>query len=84
MVPPWTNSQRIHIPIIVPENVVFDVAGKKIPLKEGYVFEFNNKQPHYVENKSTQDRVHLIIDYSKSKVERKEMKPYTILNYREI
>lgn len=54
---------RIHIPIITNENIIFIVNGEKKHMKEGEMWEINNQKLHSVLNNSDYDRVHLIIDY---------------------
>jgi len=54
---------RTHIPIITNPNVYFFVNGEQKNMKEGEIWEINNKLPHMVQNQSEFDRVHLIIDY---------------------
>jgi aspartyl/asparaginyl beta-hydroxylase (cupin superfamily) len=54
--------RRHHIPIITHDDVMFSVDGRSINMKEGEVWEINNMLPHSVENISSIDRVHLMID----------------------
>lgn len=56
-------SRRCHIPLVTNENVFFQVLNNKINMKEGICYEINNAMPHGVENNSSQDRIHLIIDF---------------------
>jgi len=56
------NSRRIHLPIITNKNVIFNVDGEYINMKEGYLYEINNMKPHSVKNKGLRDRIHIIID----------------------
>ncbi len=58
---------RIHIPIITNENVVFLVGGESKVMLEGEMWEINNLKEHSVSNDGKSDRVHLIIDYYASK-----------------
>jgi len=63
------NIHRLHLPIITNENVDFYIHNKKYNLKEGTLYEINNALAHSVENNSSFDRVHLILDilpYSKN------------------
>lgn len=54
--------RRFHIPIITNDNVFYTVNDEKINMKEGDCWEINNRKPHSVDNKSDQDRIHLLID----------------------
>lgn len=56
------NVHRIHLPIITNKNVDFYINYKKYNLKQGIFYELNNSLPHWVENNSSFDRVHLILD----------------------
>jgi aspartyl/asparaginyl beta-hydroxylase (cupin superfamily) len=55
-------SRRIHIPIITNSDVDFIINNEAINMKYGECWEINNNKYHYVNNRSTQDRVHLLID----------------------
>jgi len=57
------NNQRIHIPIITNEHVLFTVSKTTRNLEVGSITEINNEKSHSVENNSSEDRVHLIIDW---------------------
>ena len=57
------NNQRIHIPIITNEHVLFTVSRTTRNLEVGSITEINNEKLHSVENNSSEDRVHLIIDW---------------------
>lgn len=58
---------RVHIPIITNDKVLFEVGGEVKNLKEGEVWEINNSQKlHSVVNNSKVDRIHLIIDWIKT------------------
>ena len=57
------NCFRTHIPIITNPDVYFFVSGEKKNMKEGEIWEINNRNLHMVENQSEFDRVHLIVDY---------------------
>ena len=69
----WTRlAHRVHVPVIVPEGVVFRVrspaSGKfeALELREGHAFELNNRFPHNVrnDNRAGEERVHLVVDVS--------------------
>ena len=60
---------RVHIPIDTNENVIFIIDGEEKNMKEGEMWEINNREKmHSVSNNSEFDRVHLIIDYIMSSV----------------
>lgn len=54
--------RRNHIPIITNDLVLFRVGASQINMKENYFYEINNHKVHYVENKGSTDRYHLIVD----------------------
>lgn len=54
--------RRHHIPIITNDNVFFRVGDETINMAEGECWEINNMKTHEVNNKSSEDRVHLLID----------------------
>jgi hypothetical protein len=55
---------RIHIPIIPNDDVIFTINKKQKQFKKGNMYNFNNTMEHSVINNSSTDRVHCIIDYS--------------------
>jgi Flp pilus assembly protein TadD len=57
------NCHRVHLPIITNDDVVFSVGGEEINMRAGELWEINNGTVHAVENRSSEDRVHLIIDW---------------------
>ena len=57
------NCHRIHLPIVTNEDVVFHVGGEDMNMKVGELWEINNGTVHGVENRGTEDRVHLIVDW---------------------
>jgi tetratricopeptide (TPR) repeat protein len=54
---------RIHIPIVTNAENIFFVNGEEKNMKVGEVWEINNALVHMVENRSDQERIHLIIDW---------------------
>ncbi len=58
-----SRCHRIHIPLQTNENVLFSVGNSTANLKEGEVWEINNRNVHSVNNQSEQYRIHLIVDY---------------------
>ncbi len=57
------HSHRLHLPIITNVEVGFTVGNKSINMKEGELWEINNRRLHSVNNAGAEDRVHLILDY---------------------
>jgi len=55
-------AKRHHIPIITNDEVWFYVDGIKKNLRQGEIWEIDNTKLHKVENLSSQDRIHLIVD----------------------
>lgn len=58
-----THSHRLHLPIVSNEDVLFKVGGETLHLREGQLFEINNRRLHSVHNGGSEDRVHLILDF---------------------
>ena len=57
------HSHRIHVPIVTNDLVFFHVGQKTVTMQEGEIIEINNRREHSVENKGSEDRVHLILDW---------------------
>lgn len=55
-------SRRFHIPIKTNGNVVFVTGGESRHLEEGKIYELNNIKYHSVHNRSSESRIHLIVD----------------------
>ncbi len=53
---------RIHVPVLTNQDVEFFLAGKCIMMQEGESWYLNVNLPHRVANRSSTDRVHLILD----------------------
>jgi quercetin dioxygenase-like cupin family protein len=53
---------RLHIPVVTDEKVAFYLEGERITLKEGECWYMNFNLPHNINNFSTVDRIHLVID----------------------
>ena len=58
-----SRCHRIHIPIQTTEQVQFSVGETTTNIKEGEVWEINNRNIHSVLNQSEHYRIHLIVDY---------------------
>lgn len=57
------NCHRIHLPIVTNEDVYFHVGGEEINMRAGELWEINNGTVHAVDNRGTEDRIHLIVDW---------------------
>jgi hypothetical protein len=57
------HSHRVHLPIITNAEVGFTVGDEVINMKEGELWEINNRRLHSVKNAGAEVRVHLILDY---------------------
>lgn len=55
-------GHRLHIPIKTNKDVSFTVGDTKQNMKVGKIYEINNLTTHSVENNSTENRIHLIMD----------------------
>lgn len=58
-----THSHRVHLPIVSNEKVLFHVGAETIHMREGQLFEINNRRLHSVANGGSEDRIHLILDF---------------------
>lgn len=58
------HVHRIHIPIQTHADVGFRVNGHGKPMKEGEVWEINNRRIHEVVNQSPTHRIHMIVDWA--------------------
>ncbi|MEW6981784.1 aspartyl/asparaginyl beta-hydroxylase domain-containing protein [Colwelliaceae bacterium 6471] len=61
--PLLTSCHRLHVPLQTNENIHFTVDNERIVMQAGRLYNLNNRVPHWVENKSDEARIHLIIDY---------------------
>jgi Aspartyl/Asparaginyl beta-hydroxylase len=57
-----SSVHRLHIPIMTHDDVDFFVDGEKFNMKQGTCYELNNVRTHAVDNRSTVDRIHLLVD----------------------
>ena len=53
---------RVHIPICTNPDVDFFIDAHRIDMKEGECWYLDLSLPHWVENRGSTDRVHLVID----------------------
>ncbi len=58
----WHTRVRLHIPIFTRPEVLFHCDGQTVNMAEGEAWIFDNWRRHHVENRSSQDRVHLVAD----------------------
>lgn len=56
-------AHRIHIPLISPPGVEYKIGGKKLKMRVGRAYDFNNRLQHSVRNKSPRPRVNILVDY---------------------
>ena len=56
--------RRMHIPLKTNNDVLFKVESQVYNFKEGLVYEFDNTRLHGVENNSSEERIHLIVDWT--------------------
>lgn len=56
------HYDRFHVALSSYPGNMFYVGDQQFEAKEGELWWFNHKLPHYVENKSIYDRWHLILD----------------------
>ena len=54
---------RVHILIVTNDRIIFFINGAEKNMQVGELWEINNKFVHMVENRSDEDRIHLIIDW---------------------
>ena len=53
---------RVHIPVITNPEVEFFLQGELIDMRPGEAWYLNFNLPHRVENRSSEARVHLVVD----------------------
>ena len=56
------GEARVHIPIISDDDVEFFLDGELVPMQVGEAWYLDLELPHRVDNRSDEDRVHLVID----------------------
>jgi aspartyl/asparaginyl beta-hydroxylase (cupin superfamily) len=58
------NFLRCHLGLDVPQgDIGMDVAGETFRWQEGKAFVFDDRKLHHVWNRTSQDRIILIIDF---------------------
>jgi hypothetical protein len=75
----YKYHNRIHVPLITNENVVFNVGTEKFKMKSGKVYLFQNLVHHSVKNQSENNRVHIVIDVLDQRYHAELYKKYYIL-----
>ena len=73
-----TGVVRIHIPVITNDKVLMYVKGNPYHFSVGTAWYFDASVRHAVENKSDQDRIHLVADLKLCDGLEKLLKPITI------
>ena len=58
----WRTHLRIHIPVITNPGVLFTCNNETVNMKAGECWVFDSFALHYVQNKGTERRVHLVLD----------------------
>ena len=53
---------RIHVPIVTNDHVRFFLDGSRLVMAPGECWYTNVNLPHSVENRSAEDRIHLVLD----------------------
>lgn len=53
---------RLHIPIFTNPDVAFFLDGRQVVMNEGECWYLDFNLPHYVDNHSAVDRIHLVMD----------------------
>lgn len=53
---------RLHVPVTTDAKVEFLLACERIDMNEGECWYLDFSQPHCVDNRSSSDRIHLVID----------------------
>jgi hypothetical protein len=55
-------THKIHVPLQTSADARMFIRDRPFHLEEGRVYEVNNLAPHAVENRGSQDRIHLIFE----------------------
>jgi hypothetical protein len=53
---------RVHIPVKTSPDVEFYLASERVDMREGEAWYLNFNLPHRVANRSTEERIHLVVD----------------------
>lgn len=57
------RAHRIHVTILSPPGVSYKLGGKKLVMRVGRAYDFNNRIQHSVTHRGKLPRVNLFIDY---------------------
>lgn len=57
------RCHRIHLPVLSNPECLFVVGDSALYMAPGELWEINNRRTHAVDNRGSQRRVHLILDY---------------------
>jgi hypothetical protein len=58
----WRTHVRVHIPIITNPDVDFTCGGQTVSMVAGECWLVDTFQSHHVENRGTEQRIHLVLD----------------------
>lgn len=59
----WALGQvRLHVPVVTHDDVYFYLDGDHVVMRPGEMWYLDFSKPHWVQNKSTIARVHLVFD----------------------
>lgn len=58
----WRTHIRIHVPVITNPGVEFTCGDRTVHMEPGECWIFDSFQPHNVQNKGKEHRVHLVVD----------------------
>ena len=57
------RAHRIHVPLTSSPAVEYKIGGRKLAMRAGHAYDFNNRVRHSVRNKGKRPRVNLFVDY---------------------
>jgi quercetin dioxygenase-like cupin family protein len=60
-------KQQLRIIFVLAGEIFFQIGDEINNLKTNTLWEINNQKPHGVWNDSTQDRIHMIVDWIEEK-----------------
>ena len=56
------GEARLHLPLRSDEHLIFNVADHRVPMQCGELWYLNANMTHSVHNRSTEDRINVVID----------------------
>lgn len=74
---------RLHIPIFTNRDVTFLLDGEPLFLDEGTCWYCNFNLPHSLHNKSSEDRIHLVIDAEVNEWVKEQFSSNLVINKKE-